>query len=204
MLLCPHWLPSLGTAGEWGVGSGPWFCSQWVVKTSSAVKGLALGVRVSYATLEMASCSRELKPWEFLSAKLLSCTSWDTQGPTPRLPQPLSYSVSWGLNPPSSCADPASSLITKCRGANQHVQNPVTLSQSPLGGPAGPHSTIPGEPMDAPPGVRGVMGCRSWMCIPRCRRHTAQGYGVLGTLGTLRGLGDMAAEDRHRHTSRSR
>lgn len=165
LLLCLHWLPSLGIAGEWGVGADRWLCNQWVIKTTSADKGLVLGVWACYVTLETASCSQELKPRGFLSAKLLSCTSWDTQGPAPRLPQPVSYSVSWGLHPPSSCADSASSLITKHRGANQPVQNPVTLCQSPvcwtLGGPAGPHSTIPGAPMDAPPGARGVMGCRS-------------------------------------------
>lgn len=154
----PALAPSLGTAGDWGLGAAPWFYNQWVVKTTSAVKGLVLGMWDCSGTLGMASCSQELKPWGFLSTKVLSCTSWDIQGPAPRLPQPASYSVSWGLHPPSSCAHPALSPIPKRRGANQHGQNPGTLSQSPmcwtLGGPAEPHSTIPGEPMDALPGER--------------------------------------------------
>lgn len=53
--LLPALAPSLGAAGECGVGAAPWFCNQLVVKTTSLVKGLALGVWDYCGTLEMAS-----------------------------------------------------------------------------------------------------------------------------------------------------
>lgn len=91
----PALAPGLGSAGEWGAGAGPWFCSQWVVETTSAVKGLALGVGHCCGTQERACCSQspaqasrsqDLKPWAFLSAKLLSCTSGTPRGQHPGSP----------------------------------------------------------------------------------------------------------------------
>lgn len=154
LLLCLLWLLALVV-----LGSGVWGLAPGFV-TRSAVEGLALRLGDCCGTQERASHSQELKPWGFLSTKLLSCTSLDTQEPAPRLPQPVSYSVSRGLHPPSSCADPALSLIPKHWGANQHVQNPVTLGQCPVcwtwGRPAGPHSDIPGEPMNVVRGGHGM------------------------------------------------
>lgn len=153
LLLCLHWLPALALLGNGVWGLVPGFVTSGLSKPHLLSRGWLWGCGTAVGH-QMASCSQELKPWGFLSTKLVSCTTWDTQGPEPRLPQPVSYSVSWGLHPPSSCAHPAFSLIPKRRGANQRVENPVTLSQSPmrwtLGGPAEPHSTISGEPMDAP------------------------------------------------------
>lgn len=103
LLLCPRWLPALVLLGSGVWDMVPGFVTSGLSKPCPLSKSWLWGD--CCGTQELASCSQELKLRGFLSAKLLSCTSWDTQGPAPWLPQPVSYSVSWELHPSSSCAD---------------------------------------------------------------------------------------------------